>query len=82
MGTHMKTTMEISDSLLLAAKRQAARSGTTLRAVIEPGLKQILKDAGRAPGYQPRDGRAKGKGLTREARGAGWRAVLDAANER
>ena len=82
MGTHMKTTIEISDTLFLQAKRQAAKSGTTLRALIEQGLKQTLKDSSHAPAHQPRDGRVKGKGLTREARSAGWRAVLDAANER
>ena len=79
----MKTTIEISDSLFLAAKRQAAKSGTTLRALIEQGLKQALEDAGRKRlVHKPRDGRVKGRGLTREARSAGWRAVLDAANER
>ena len=82
MGTHMKTTVEISDALFLQAKRQAARRGTTLRALIEQGLKQIVKAGSDAPVHQPRDGRVGGKGLTREARGAGWRAVLDAANER
>ena len=78
----MKTTVEISDALFLQAKRQAAKSGTTLRALIEQGLKQALKDSAHAPAYQPRDARVRGKGLTREARSAGWRAVLDAANER
>ena len=82
MGTHMKTTIEISDPLFAAAKRQAARTGMTLRALIEQGLKQTLKDGAHEPVHQPRDGRVKGRGLTREARNAGWRAVLDAANQR
>ncbi len=82
MGTLMKTTIELSPALFLQAKRQAAKSGTTLRALIEQGLTQALKDSARAPAHQPRDGRVKGKGLTREARSAGWSAVLDAANER
>jgi hypothetical protein len=78
----MKTTIEISDTLFREAKRQAAKSGTTLRALIEHGLKQALKDSAQAPTHQPRDGRVKGKGLTHEAKTAGWRAVLDEANER
>ena len=82
MGPHMKTTIEISDALFLAAKRQAAKRGTTLRAVIEQGLRQALKDSRYESAYQPRDGRVKGRGLTRQARSAGWRAVLDAANQR
>ena len=82
MGTHMKTTIEISDALFLTAKRQAAKRGTTLRALVEQGLKQALKDTDNEPSYQPRDGRVKGRGLTQEARNAGWRAVLDAASHR
>ena len=82
MGTHMKTTIEISEALFLEAKRQAAKNGTTLRALIEQGLKQALKDSVQASTHQPRDGRVKGKGLTREAQTAGWRAVLGKANER
>lgn len=58
----MKTTIEISDELFLQAKRQAAKSGTTLRALIEQGLKQVLKDSAEAPTHQPRDGRVKGRG--------------------
>ena len=46
------------------------------------GLKQALKDSAQATTHQPRDGRVKGKGLTREAQTAGWRAVLGKANER
>ena len=82
MGTHMKTTIEISEALFLEAKRQAAKNGTTLRALIEQGLKQALKDSAKTTTHQPRDGRVKGKGLTPEAKTAGWRAVLDEANER
>ncbi len=82
MGIHMKTTIELSDALFLQAKRQAAKNGTTLRALIEQGLTQALKDSARSPAHQPRDGRVKGKGLTREARSAGWSAVRDVANER
>ena len=39
MGTHMKTTIELSDALLEAAKRLAQSRGTTLRAVVEEGLR-------------------------------------------
>ena len=45
MVTHMKTTIEISDALFEAAKRQARRKGTTLRALVEQGLRRVLQDS-------------------------------------
>jgi hypothetical protein len=44
MGTHMKTTIELSDVLLEAAKDYARRSNSTLRALIEAGLNRILTE--------------------------------------
>ena len=38
----MKTTLEIDDALLLAAKRAALDRRTTLRALVEAGLKKEL----------------------------------------
>lgn len=38
----MKTTVEISDALLLRAKRHARKVGRPLRALIEDGLRQVL----------------------------------------
>ena len=82
MGTHMKTTIEISDSLFIEAKRRAAKNGTTLRALFEQGLKQVLKQPAANTGYRSPDRRVRGKGLTPAARAAGWAAILEAANER
>jgi Arc/MetJ family transcription regulator len=42
MVTHMKTTIEISDALLDEAKRVAAREKSTLRSLVEEGLRQAL----------------------------------------
>jgi hypothetical protein len=40
----MKTTIEISDALLGAAKTLAKQNRTSLRAVVEEGLRRILSD--------------------------------------
>jgi Arc/MetJ family transcription regulator len=42
MGTHMKTTIDISDDLLARAKREARRQKKTLRDIVEEGLRQRL----------------------------------------
>ena len=44
MGAHMKTTVEISDPLLREAKRTAQEGGTTLRELIEIGLRRVLEE--------------------------------------
>jgi hypothetical protein len=40
----MKTTVDLSDALLLRAKRFAAASGKPLRALIEEGLRRVLEE--------------------------------------
>jgi hypothetical protein len=40
----MKTTVEISDTLLVRDKRYARKSGKSLRALIEEGLRRVLQD--------------------------------------
>ncbi len=44
MVTPMKTTIEIADDLLRAAKEQARKERTTLRALVESGLRRELKE--------------------------------------
>jgi Arc/MetJ family transcription regulator len=42
----MKTTVEIADALLAEARKVADREGTTLRALVEAGLREALKARG------------------------------------
>jgi hypothetical protein len=42
MGIWVKTTVEISDALLAEARAEADRRKTTLRALIEEGLRMVV----------------------------------------
>jgi len=44
MVTHMKTTIDIADDLLLRAKEVAKERNITLRSLIERGLTEILEE--------------------------------------
>lgn len=49
----MKTTLELSDELFVAAKLRAASERTTLRAIVERGLRTQLGSAPRKRGRRP-----------------------------
>jgi hypothetical protein len=81
MGAHMKTTVEISDSLAREAKAVAAREKTTLRALIEDGLREVLKSKRRSARFTLRDASFGGRGLQPEFKSADWNRMRDAAYE-
>ncbi len=68
----MKTTVEIADSLLSDAKALAAREGTSLRALIEDGLRRVIAERRKRRRFVLRDASFEGRGLSRELPGAGW----------
>lgn len=82
MGTHMKTTIELTDAVFAAAKRFAAARGMTLRAVIEQSLARTLREKAPANAFKLRDASVGGKGLTDAARAMSSSALRDLANER
>lgn len=75
----VKTTVELSDDTLEQAKKVAAQEGTTLRALLEEGLRGVLADRrGRRAGFRLRRATFRGKGIAPEFAGASWPAVRDA----
>ena len=79
MVTHMKTTIEIADSLLDQAREIAARENTTLRALVEAGLRQVINGRTGQPPFRLRDASFRGHGLQPECRDAGWESIRQAA---
>ena len=49
MSRHMRTTVRLDDALLDRAKREAARRGETLTALIERGLRLVLANPEKRP---------------------------------
>jgi hypothetical protein len=77
----MKTTVEIPDSLLEEARKLASREGTTVRALVEEGLRRIVAERKQAPVFRLRKASFKGGGLQPQAEGASWERIRDMAYE-
>lgn len=75
----MKTTIELSDDLAARARAYAARRGTTLRAIIEEGLRRSLREEQEAKPFRLRDACVGGHGLQAPFADADWAAIRDAA---
>ena len=72
MVSHMKRTVEIADPLLEEARRLVAREGTTVRALIEQGLREVLAERRRAGLFRLRKASFRGSGLQDGAQGLTW----------
>lgn len=76
MLTHMKTTVEISEELLHTAKETARRERTTVRALIEEGLRWAVAQR-RRPRYRMRDASVGGQGLQEGMKEGSWEQIRD-----
>jgi Arc/MetJ family transcription regulator len=83
MGTHMKTTIEISDALLAAAKRAATERNTTLRTIVEAALRRYLETTGEEPKADRRLRRCtfRGRGLQPGISESDWSTIRERAYE-
>lgn len=45
MVSHMKTTLNIDDTVMRRLREEAARRGTTMSELVEAGLRRVLQDA-------------------------------------
>ena len=77
----MKTTIEISNSLLEEARRLAAREGTTVRALVEQGLRHVVAERKSRDVFKLRQASFKGHGLQAAFAGATWEHIREAMYE-
>ena len=81
MVSSMKTTVNISDELLREAQEVARREGTTLRELIETGLRAVVGQRSSDVHFVLPDASVGGTGLQPGFRGATWEQIRDAVYE-
>jgi Bacterial antitoxin of type II TA system, VapB len=78
----MKTTVNLPDELLREAQEIARRERTTLRELIETGLRIVVKQRAGESRFVLEDASVDGLGLQPPFRGAQWEQVRDAIYQR
>ncbi|OFW02116.1 MAG: hypothetical protein A3I61_03840 [Acidobacteria bacterium RIFCSPLOWO2_02_FULL_68_18] len=73
----MKTTVELPDSLLREAKRIALRERTTVRTLIERGLRGVVSRRSPAARFRLRKAGFRGDGLVAGRSLRDWEALRD-----
>jgi len=83
MASHMKTTIHIPNSLLAEAKKVASREKTTLKALVEEGLRKALaeRQGQGTTAFKLRPASFKGQGLQPHLAGVTWDQILDISYE-
>jgi hypothetical protein len=74
----MKTTVELPDALLRDAKRAALKERTTVKALIEQGLRAVVADRKRGGGFTLRKASFGGDGLVAGRSLQDWASVREA----
>ncbi|MCX6567674.1 MAG: DUF2191 domain-containing protein [Candidatus Aminicenantes bacterium] len=79
----MKTTIHIPDSLFKEAKKVAQQEKTTLKALVEEGLRKVMAEhLGRRPEeFKLRRVAFKGQGLQPHVASVTWDQILDLSYE-
>ena len=77
----MKTTVHIADALLEEARKIAAQEHTTVKAMIEEGLRRTIDDRKRKKTFRLRKATIKGNGLQPDIAGASWEKIREISYE-
>ena len=79
MGTRIKTTIDIADPLFEKARSLAEREGTTLRALVEEGLRSVVDARTRKKPFKLKDGSfQRCRGMSSEFAEGGWERIRSA----
>ena len=81
MVNHMKTTVQIPDSLFEEARKLAHRERTTLKALIQDGLRRVIAERKQRNRFKLRKATFKGTGLQPHLAGASWEKIRELGYE-
>ena len=81
MVSHMKTTIQIPDSLMKEARKLANEEHTTLKSLMEEGLRRIISEHRQRGKFRLRKATFRGKGLQPHLEGATWEKIRDISYE-
>lgn len=81
MASQMKTTVQIPDGLFEEARRLSQREQTTLKALVEEGLRRIIAERKCRGRFRLRKATFKGNGLEPELAGASWERIRELSYE-
>jgi Bacterial antitoxin of type II TA system, VapB len=77
----MKTTVHIPDSLFEEARKLAHQEQTTLKALVEQGLRRVISERKNRSSFRLRKAAFKGRGLQPPLEGASWDRIRDMSYE-
>jgi mRNA-degrading endonuclease RelE of RelBE toxin-antitoxin system len=77
----MKTTVDIPEGLFKEVKKLAKRDNTTLKALIEEGLRRVLEERKHRKSFRLRKFTFKGKGLQSHLAGKSWDSIREVIYE-
>jgi len=81
MVSHMKTTIQIPDSLFEEVRRLANQEHTTMKVIVEEGLRRIVSERKRRGHFKLRRITFKGNGLQPHLAGTSWDQILQLSYE-
>jgi len=81
MVRYMKTTVEIPNSLLEEARRLASKERTTVKALIQEGLRRLIAERKKKGSFRLRRAAFKGNGLQPHIADALWERIRDIVYE-
>jgi CRISPR/Cas system-associated protein Csm6 len=77
----MKTTVEIPDTLLEEARKLADQEGSSIRVLVEEGLRRILQERKKGKRFRLRKGSFRGKGVQGDVTEGSWEKIREMVYE-
>jgi hypothetical protein len=81
MARYMKTTIQIPDGLFAETRKLAHQERTTLKALVEEGLRRVVSERRQRGRFRLRKATFRGKGLQPQLAGASWEQIRELGYE-